>query len=149
MIYKEKLAGGGNKLEYTHTFTSTREYVPVDTYMYYLKTITPKDVNGYEITGLFLSEPSSTFGIELKDSVKENAVYLGDYQSKEVAKLNYVNTYPDGCQYESTYEQWVNCRNIISLIRRSVNSEQQIYISFTPPPPGLKASNCHLYREVA
>ena len=102
--------------------------------MYYLKTITPKDVNGYEITGLFLSEPSSTFGIELKDSVKENAVYLGDYQSKEVVKLNYVNTYPDGCQYESTYEQWVNCRNIISLIRRSVNSKQQIYISFTPPP---------------
>lgn len=115
-------------------FTSTREYVPVDTYMYSLKVITPKDVNGYEITALFLSEPSSTFGVALKDSVKEKTVYLGDYQTKEVAKLKYVNTYSYGRQYESTYEQWVNCKNILSLIKRSVNSEQQIYISLTPPP---------------
>lgn len=130
MLNKELCKMGGAKT-YTHIITTEATYVPFDVYDYSMKTISPKDIDGFEITSLSYSESSTTFIITIRDSTQYSTVYLGDFESKSVVPLTYVNTYSSGRLYQSSYAEYNN--NVASLFWSAVNEAQLIWISFDYP----------------
>ena len=133
MLNKELFGGGGDAISktYTHMFTTESKYGPIDTYDYTMKTISPNNIDGYSITSLSCSESSNTFIITIKDSTQYNIVYLGDFRSKSIVPMQYINTYSSGRLYQSSYNDYAY--DVYRLFILATSKAQPIWISFDKP----------------
>ena len=132
---KKLLQMGNNPVkDYTHTITTSSEYIPVDTYSYRAETIEPDSVENYKIVNLSCDESSSTFLITLDQSANNvSYICLGDFSTKSLIRLPFQRTGSTGRVYWSSYTDWNNAEDIQRLFRSAVSKPQHITIVTTPP----------------
>lgn len=152
MIYKEKLVGGVGK-DYTHIVT-VGELVGSYAYGYFsssanegigIGSITPTGLfEDNDILYLHNQQTQFTTGAEIYNvhvqltSGYNKNIYLARSDTKEI--------YLDGSENP---KNWYYTRDKPMLFSpKDVGKEVPIWLANTPPL-GLKASNCHLYKEVA
>lgn len=135
MIYKEKLAGGGDSKTYTHIIRTVYFQIQRDDYYSYNKnnnaaSLIPSTLNNDIVIDITYTNAIYPFSIEMQ-SLYTDKIYLAEYKSKSCIEIPVDSVNQDKSVYYTTSEY---NRQLAEIFKSALSTPQQIWISTTPPP---------------